>query len=98
MPRRKIVKPSQDEFVRQREELLNKIQHGELSTGEAIRSLRELLGMDQKEFCEKVAKISRKALSKIENNSGDVKVSTLERCCAPFGLQVGLVVRTWPHE
>lgn len=91
MARRKIVKLPQEEFVKSRDVLLEQIQHGDLTMGQAVRGLRELLGMDQQEYCEKIAKISRKALSRIENDAGDVKVSTLERCCAPFGLKVGFV-------
>ena len=54
--------------------------------------MREVLGMTQSEDGLKVAKVSRKVLSQIENNKGDPKLSTLNACCKAFGLKVGFII------
>ncbi|MCP8900620.1 helix-turn-helix domain-containing protein [Gilvimarinus xylanilyticus] len=91
MPKNKLVAPEQESFIQGRNALLERINHGDISIGEAIRTMRELLGMTQTEYGDKVAKVSRKALSQLENNQGDPRLSTINRCCKAFGLEAGLV-------
>jgi DNA-binding XRE family transcriptional regulator len=92
MPRQKITKLSHDEYIIARTELIEKITAGQISIGAAVKGMREVLGMTQTEYGEKVAKVSRKVLSQIENDQGDPKLSTLNACCKAFGVKVGFVI------
>lgn len=92
MPRQKIIKRSHEEYIVARTELIEKIAAGQLSIGAAVKGMREVLGMTQTEYGEKVAKVSRKVLSQIENDQGDPKLSTLNACCKAFGVKVGFVI------
>ena len=92
MVRQSIVEPSHQDYVLARTTLIERISDGELSIGEALRGMREVLGMTQSEYGLKVAKVSRKVLSQIENNKGDPKLSTLNACCKAFGLKVGFII------
>lgn len=96
MARVKIVKPTQDEYLAARNALLTAVDRGELSIGQAVKHMRKVLSMSQTVFAERVAKVSRKALSQIENDSGDPKLSTLNACGKAFGLSIGFV-RKSPH-
>ena len=50
--------------------------------------MRKILGMNQKEFAQKVAKISPRILSEFETGSGNPTLATMEKIALPFGLQV----------
>ncbi len=64
---------------------------GELSQGQALKTLRvEVLGLTQDEYANLV-KVSRKTLSDVENDRGSYKTEVLNRLFRPFGLKVGIV-------
>ncbi|MEL4273930.1 helix-turn-helix transcriptional regulator [Shewanella xiamenensis] len=68
-----------------------KLLHGELTQGKALKSLRvEVLGLTQDEYANLV-KVSRKTLSDVENDRGSFKTDILDRLFKPFGLKVGIV-------
>ncbi|PCK09223.1 MAG: hypothetical protein COA42_05035 [Alteromonadaceae bacterium] len=93
MPKRRIIKPQQAQYLQARDALFEQINKGELSLGDAVKGMREVLGMTQTEFGEKIANISRKAVSQIENGQGDPKLSTLNSCCQAFGMEVGFIIK-----
>ncbi|MBO1271949.1 helix-turn-helix transcriptional regulator [Shewanella sp. 4t3-1-2LB] len=65
--------------------------HGELSQGQALKTLRvEVLGLTQDRYAT-LAKVSRKTLSDVENDRGSFKTDILDRLFKPFGLKVGIV-------
>ncbi|MDF0534677.1 helix-turn-helix domain-containing protein [Shewanella sp. A32] len=64
---------------------------GELTQGQALKTLRvEVLGLTQDEYAD-LAKVSRKTLSDVENDRGSYKTDILNRLFKPFGLKVGIV-------
>ncbi|MFV7784197.1 helix-turn-helix transcriptional regulator [Shewanella marisflavi] len=64
---------------------------GELTQGQALKTLRvEVLGLTQDEYAN-LAKVSRKTLSDVENDRGSYKTDILNRLFKPFGLRVGIV-------
>jgi len=50
--------------------------------------MRKILGMNQKEFAQKIAKVSPRILSEFESGSGNPTLATLEKIALPFGLKV----------
>ncbi len=64
---------------------------GEITQGEALKSMRlEILGINQSQYA-KLAKISVKTLSDLENNKGNYSVDTINQAFRPFKLQLGIV-------
>lgn len=82
----------------QREQFLLKslqlLMLGELTQGQLLKRLRkELLRQNQEQFASLV-KISRRTLSDIENDRGDMTVDTLNKVFGLFGLKVGLLPKS----
>ena len=63
---------------------------GKLALPEAVRALRRALGLTQEEFG-RLARLTRRQVSELENATGDPKLSTLTRIARIFGLTVGFV-------
>lgn len=64
---------------------------GELTQGQALKSLRiNILGFKQDVFA-KLVDVSRKTLSDIENDRGSYNTEILNKVFKPFGLRVGLL-------
>lgn len=64
---------------------------GELTQGQALKSLRiKILGLKQDVFA-RLIDVSRKTLSDIENNRGSYNAEILNKVFKPFGLKVGLL-------
>ncbi|WP_412500553.1 helix-turn-helix transcriptional regulator [Shewanella chilikensis] len=71
--------------------VIQQLLHGELSQGQALKTLRvEVLGLTQDQYAT-LAKVSRKTLSDVENDRGSYKTDILDRLFKPFGLRVGIV-------
>jgi putative transcriptional regulator len=73
-----------------RQQLAEAAGRGELRLPEAIRSMRQALGLNQEAFG-KLFKLTRRQVSELENGSGDPKVSTLNKIGRAFGMTVGFV-------
>ena len=67
----------------------------ELRLPEAVRALRQALGLNQEEFG-RLFKLTRRQVSELENGTGDPKLSTLNRVGRVFGMTVGFVPRLEP--
>jgi transcriptional regulator with XRE-family HTH domain len=83
-----MKRPSDKEMARMKEELYINLAQGNLTIREATRRMRKILGMNQKEYAHKVARISPRILSEFENGSGNPTLKTLEKIALPFGLTV----------
>ena len=77
-----------EEMARMKEELYRGLAQGDIGIREATRQMRKILGMNQKEYAQKVAGISPRILSEFENGSGNPTLATLEKIASPFGLKV----------
>jgi len=64
-----------------------KMNHEQKTIGKTIWQ-RTILGMNQKEYAQKVADISPRILSEFENGSGNPTLATLKKIASPFGLKV----------
>jgi transcriptional regulator with XRE-family HTH domain len=69
----------------------DEVAQGQLTLGGAVKRLREdLLGVSQERFA-LASKISKRALSQLEVDSGNPTLATLEAVFKKFGLQIALV-------
>lgn len=72
-------------------EISTKLLHGEITIGEGIQQLRKkFLGLNQEQFA-KLVGVSRKTISDIENNRGNLSVETLNAITKPFKFRLALV-------
>lgn len=92
MGRAKVTKPDNETFLREKHALLDRITAGEMTIGEATRAMRQLLGMTQKEYAQKVAGISYRVLMDIEKDRHNPSLNTLRKISTPFGLDVGFIL------
>jgi transcriptional regulator with XRE-family HTH domain len=83
-----MKRPTPKEMARMKEELYLDLAQGDIGIREATRRMRKILGMNQKEYAQKVAGISPRILSEFENGSGNPTLATLEKIALPFGLKV----------
>ena len=83
-----MKRPPEEEMARMKEALYRDLAQGEIGIREATRRMRKILGMNQKEYAQKVAGISPRILSEFENGSGNPTLATLEKIAIPFGLKV----------
>ncbi|MDD2272499.1 MAG: helix-turn-helix transcriptional regulator [Desulfuromonadaceae bacterium] len=81
-----------NQTIREKKELLfKKLASGEISLGGATKSMRNIVGLTQKEYAEKILKIYPRVLMDIENDRGNPTLETLQKIAKPFGLKVGFV-------
>ncbi|PAU79081.1 helix-turn-helix transcriptional regulator [Halomonas salipaludis] len=65
----------------------------EISEGQLLRKLRrEVLGLSQQEYASLVG-VSRRTLSDMEGDRGNVSLAVMNRVYRPLGLRVGLLPR-----
>jgi transcriptional regulator with XRE-family HTH domain len=81
-------RPTTKEMASMKEELYFGLAQGDIGIRDATRRMRKILGMNQKEYAQKVADISTRILSEFENGSGNPTLATLEKIALPFGLKV----------
>lgn len=73
-------------------ELYTQYLKGHIDRGDILRLLRkQVLGMNQTEFCELVG-ISRRSLTSIENNEAGNNEEVLNKAFKIFGLKTGVVL------
>lgn len=73
--------------------LLREFYAGELTEGTLLRALRrDVLGLSQGRYAELVG-ISRRTLSDLEGDKGNVTLDVMNRVFKPLGLRVGLLPR-----
>ncbi|WP_323845989.1 helix-turn-helix transcriptional regulator [Microbulbifer magnicolonia] len=80
------------EQIREQRQLLKQgIEKGELTLGQAVRQMRKITGMNQKEYAQKIVGISPRILAEIERDAGNPTLETLNKIGRPFGYRVGFV-------
>lgn len=84
-------KLSDSELDQKREELKRALRAGELELGDAVRRMRQLTGLSQKVYAEKILKIFPRVLMDIEGGRGNPRLETLEKVAKPWGFRVGFV-------
>lgn len=73
----------------EKQQLREAIERGEVSLGEAVRRMRKISGMNQKEFAQKIVGISPRVLAEIERGRANPTVETLNKIGRAFGYEVG---------
>jgi DNA-binding XRE family transcriptional regulator len=86
-----MKRPDEKEMKRLRQELFEDIEEGRVTLAEATRRMRRILGMNRREYAEKVLKIGFETLQAVETGHGNPTLKTLRTIGAPFGLDVGFV-------
>ncbi|MEQ4924406.1 helix-turn-helix transcriptional regulator [Proteus hauseri] len=77
-------------------QIMTRLLFGEITQGEALKTLRiRILGLNQDSYA-KLINVSRKTLSEIENDKGNCSTDIINKIFKPFGLKVGLVPSS-PH-
>ena len=86
-----MKRPTDERVQELRQELFSRIDAGTISLGEATRLMRKTLGMNRREYAEKILRISHDALQDVETNKGNPTLKTLRTIAKPFGLEIGFV-------
>lgn len=94
-PRQRVSHLSKPAGISERNEtriaIMKALLLGEMTQGEALKTLRvDVLGLKQDIFA-KLTGVSRKTLSEVENDKGNYTSDIINKVFKPFGLQVGLV-------
>jgi putative transcriptional regulator len=87
MPR----KLTNQEVTQAKQQLMDDIESGELSLGQAVRRMRLITGKSQKDFAKNIIGISPRVLAEIERGVANPTVDTLNKIGRPFGYTVGFV-------
>ncbi len=77
-----------------KQQLKVSIEKGEISLGQAVRRMRKISGLSQKEYARKIIGISPRILAEIERDVANPTVETLNKVGRPFGYTVGFVRKT----
>lgn len=88
------MKRSDDETATAKRALIESINNHELTLGEAVRRMREITGMSQKAYAERIVGIAPRILTAIERDEGNPTVETLNKIGRPFGYAVGFVPKS----
>jgi DNA-binding XRE family transcriptional regulator len=86
-----MKRPGDQEIKRLRQELFEDIEAGRIGLAEATRKMRKILGMNRREYAEKVLKIGFDTLQDVETGRGNPTLKTLKAIGAPFGLDIGFI-------
>lgn len=77
-----------------KQQLKEAIEQGQLSIGQAVRRMRRITGMNQKDYARNIVGISPRILAEIERDAANPTLETLNKIGRPFGYQVGFVHKT----
>lgn len=89
MPR--VKRPSASERIALRIQLNNDIAAGGLEWSQAVKRMRQALGMTQARFAQSF-KMTRRLVVELEAGSANPTAETLEKIGKPFGYRVGFVL------
>jgi DNA-binding XRE family transcriptional regulator len=87
MPR----KLTNEEVTQAKQQLMDDIESGELSLGQAVRRMRLITGKSQKDFAQTIIGISPRVLAEIERGVANPTIETLNKIGRPFGYKVSFV-------
>jgi len=94
MPR----KLSNEEVTQAKQQLMDDIESGELSLGQAVRRMRLITGKSQKDFAQNIVGISPRVLAEIERGVANPTIETLNKIGRPFGYKVSFVIIITPNQ
>jgi len=83
-----MKRPPAKEITILKEKLYRDLAQGNVDIRCAVRRMRKILGMSQKEYAHKVADISPRIISEFETGAGNPTLATLEKIAKPFGLTI----------
>tara|TARA_B100001971_G_C18268046_1_gene596759 strand:- start:206405 stop:206665 length:261 start_codon:yes stop_codon:yes gene_type:complete len=81
------MKRSKEERLQAREELMHKVERGDLKVSEAVKLIRALYDMNQTEFGEKVG-LTKKTIYQIENDTGNPSMESINKALSPMKLSL----------
>ncbi|MFK7958365.1 MAG: helix-turn-helix transcriptional regulator [Lysobacterales bacterium] len=76
-----------------KQELIDAVHRGDLTLGQSVRRMRNITGMSQKAYAQKIVGISPRVLAEIERDVANPTVETLNKVGRPFGYRIGFVHR-----
>jgi len=79
------------ETTKMRVEFYEDIEAGNLSLEEVPRKMRKILGMNRREYAEKILKIGFDTLQDIETGKGNPTLKSLRAIGAAWGLDIAFV-------
>ena len=83
--------PARKSAALTKRELIRAIENNELSLGEAVRNMRKIAGMSQKDYATRIVGIATRILAEVELGQGNPTLDTLNKIGRPFGYRVGFV-------
>jgi DNA-binding XRE family transcriptional regulator len=89
MPR----KLTNEEVTQAKQQLMDDIECGALSLGQAVRRMRLITGKSQKDFAQTIIGISPRVLAEIERGVANPTIETLNKIGRPFGYKVSFVCK-----
>ena len=85
----RIKTPEDTTMAKQR--LRESLAKGEISIGQAVRNMRKISGLNQKDYANRIIGISPRVLAEIERDVANPTVDTLNKIGRPFGYTIGFV-------
>ena len=86
-----MTRQTNEERLAAKISLIKAIENNELSLGEAVRRMRKITGMSQKNYAERIVGVSTRILAEIERNEGNPTLETLNKIGRPFGYTIGFL-------
>lgn len=80
-----------EEITMEKRALITALDNGELSIGQAVKRMRKITGMNQKEYAKNIIGIAPRILAEIERDAANPTLETLNKIGRPFGYRVGFV-------
>lgn len=81
------MKRSKEERLKIKDELMHKVENGQLKISEAVKLIRSLYDMNQTEFGEKVG-LTKKTIYQIENDTGNPSIQSINKALSPMRLSL----------
>ena len=82
---------ARNHLTQAKRELIKAIENNQLSLGEAVRGMRKIAGMNQKNYAQRIVGIATRILAEVELDQGNPTLETLNKIGRPFGYEVGFV-------
>lgn len=84
---------TQDSSTDAKRALRNAILQGDITLGQAVKQMRDITGLNQRDYAQRIVGISPRILAEVERDEGNPTVATLNKIGRPFGFEVGFVKR-----
>ncbi len=84
---------SPEDPTQAKRDLREALEQGQLSLGEAVRRMRRISGLNQKDYARRIVGISPRILAEVERDEGNPTLDTLNKIARPFGYRIHFVPR-----